>query len=269
MKCIQGFKFKSSFFLFCLVNVSLSPVFAASAVTTPTPMNTTSNSAKTSSENTSQPNSATVVAKVVWVDGVFKAMNDKGVERDLKRKSPIYLHDTLVTNGTSQAEVAFTDNTLTTFHQNTKYTIKDYAYSPNKKGAGKFTAELVAGGFRTITGSIAKNNPNNYATNMPVATIGVRGTDYAVFYDGKKAVVAHYAGEPCVTNVKGSICLSKAHPYASVDKDQIPISVFQQPDVFKNRLKITKVDYASLGGSRLKNGNAGDKGFCITKPKTE
>ncbi|MFA5938607.1 MAG: hypothetical protein WC809_04555 [Sinimarinibacterium sp.] len=39
---------------------------------------------------------------------------------------------------------------------------------------------LLKGGFRTVSGLIGKGNPDEYRINTPVATIGIRGTDYWV-----------------------------------------------------------------------------------------
>lgn len=40
--------------------------------------------------------------------------------------------------------------------------------------------DLVSGGLRILTGTIAKQNPDNYQLNTPTALMGVRGTEFSV-----------------------------------------------------------------------------------------
>ena len=125
----------------------------------------------------------TPVGRVVWVKGdSFKAIMPNKEERLLQKTSVIYLQDRLVTNDNTKAEIVFTDNTIISFNINTNFLVDNYSFKPkDKKGSvGKSVMRLIEGGFRTITGLIAKNNPSDYTVNSPVATIGVRGTDYTV-----------------------------------------------------------------------------------------
>ncbi len=177
-----------------------------------------------------------LVGKVVWVKGNFIAMlkMDDGKEksRTLEKSSAIYLHDTLVTEKNTQAQIVFTDNTLMTFKPDTKFYIKNYGYEKKDDGktVGRYVMDLVEGGFRTITGLIAKTNPNNYQVNTPVATIGVRGTDYTVVIKNKEVYLARTAGAPCITNMKKEICLDIKNKYAKVmNIDAVPTVVAQPP----------------------------------------
>ena len=43
---------------------------------------------------------------------------------------------------------------------------------------------LVKGGFRSITGAIGKDNPQNYEVRTAVGVLGIRGTDFAVLLCG-------------------------------------------------------------------------------------
>lgn len=125
---------------------------------------------------------AQVVAKVVWVKGELKAVTPTNEVRILNKASVIYLHDTLMTETNSQAQIVYSDNSLMVFAPNTKLFIDKYEFNPKskKKSVGKSVMKLVQGGFRAITGLIGKANPDDYTVNTPVATIGVRGTDYMV-----------------------------------------------------------------------------------------
>jgi hypothetical protein len=122
----------------------------------------------------------TPVGRVVWIAGTFKALMPNKEERILQKTSLIYLNDTLVTDAKSKAQIVFTDQTLMTFREGTTFYIDKYDYhkTPKNGSVGTYLMKLIEGGFRTITGLIAKSKPSDYEVNTPVATIGVRGTDY-------------------------------------------------------------------------------------------
>jgi len=140
----------------------------------------------------------TPVGHVVWVKGTFTAGS-----RVLQRFSPIYLYDVLTTDARSLAEIAFTDNTLMTFKENSQFSVDKYRFNPST--SGNFVGTLASGGFRTITGLIAKKYPGNYQVNTPVATMGVRGTDYQAIYKGGYLYVVAYKGTVCITPLNGSL----------------------------------------------------------------
>lgn len=212
----------------------------------------------------------TPVARVIWIKGdALKATMPNKEERLLQKQSVIYLHDILSTNENTTAEIAFTDNTLITFQPNTIFSIEEYHYQLKKKNnsVGKNIMKLIEGGFRTITGLIAKTNPKDYQVKTPIATIGVRGTDYAVYLKNGELFVAYYQGTPCVSSNenKTEVCLNKEHPYAKVhDANSAPEYLTEQPEGFRNKLEITdaKIDlfetFLGVGG------NGGTPGGPIT-----
>jgi|SRR5579885_1232971 hypothetical protein len=214
----------------------------------------------------------TPVGRVVWIKGTsLKALMPNKEQRLLQKLSVIYLHDILSTDNKTEAEIVFTDNTLMTFRPNTQFSIDQYSFKPKPKtkhgSVGKYIMSLIEGGFRTITGLIAKSNPPDYQVNTPVATIGVRGTDYAVYVKQGQVYVGYYTGKPCVKSKKqgGELCLDNNTPYAFVPTSEVPPQALtQQPDVFKEKLEITPAKIAGFG-----TGTGGPHGpissFCISQ----
>lgn len=213
----------------------------------------------------------TPVAKVVWVKGTFKAMMPNKEERSLKKDSIIYLNDTLTTDDKSQAQIVYTDKSLMTFASATKFSIEKYEFNPGaKKSAVKFIMNLIQGGFRTVTGLIAKQSPDNYRVNTPIATIGVRGTDYVVMLKNKQLFMGYFSGSPCVSgtggNIKSTLCLSKEARYASVPGEGLaPIPLQARPTVFDETLNIIPASFSpSTGLSRPRGPAEGTfSSFCI------
>ena len=233
------------------------------------------------------------VGRVVWIKGNLKAIMENKEERTLQNKSIIYLHDTLVTDASSKAQVGFTDQTMMTFRENTTFKIDKYQYNPGSKSSGaKSAMSLVEGGFRTITGAISKNAPNNYEVNTPVATIGVRGTEYQTYHQGETTYIGFYNGTPCIRlrqqtcddykrrfpekakqideenkNKKGDkvICLNKQVRWVKVvGPCGNPEPMDEKPDAIKDDLEInqTYIEPFNFGGG-VGGGKGGTNDFCI------
>lgn len=217
------------------------------------------------------------VGRVVWVKGALKAVMANQEERILQKTSVIYEKDTLITDPSSQAQIVFTDNTLMTFREGTKFFINEYSFQAKsqKKSVGKYVMNLIEGGFRTITGLIAKSNPDDYKVNTPVATIGVRGTDYAIVIQNGQLYIGYYTGEPCVKNNEGDqeeLCLDSKTPYGYVQgSDVAPVPVSQRPEVFGEKLEIVPSRITPFsatddsGGQYTPRGSGPVSSFCITQ----
>lgn len=258
---------------------------AAPADAAPAPAATPANADQNLVEKKQEviPEGKKLVARVVWVKGGFSATLPGSAEkRPLKMAANIYMNDTLLTDKDSEAQIIFTDNSTMTFRPDTKLYINEYNYVPKdkakpdeKKSAGKYVLDLVTGGFRTITGMVAKENPNDYAVNTPVATIGVRGTEYSLIYkQGQDLYIKRYQGEPCMANTatkggpksgvvektniggggaaasgKGSeVCLDDVKSYGYVANDNTnPVAIVQQPEVFRTDVEIVPVSFKESG----------------------
>jgi hypothetical protein len=155
------------------------------------------------------------VGRVVWVKGSFSAVGPEGT-RSLERAGIFYEKDTLVTGAGSEAQVVFSDNSLMTFSGDTHFRVDQY--SLKSSGGGSYVMTLAEGGLRTVTGTIASKEPDNYKIKTPVATIGVRGTEFIAYYKNGRLYVGRIKGKPCVfDNIKRiQICLTPQMPYVIV-----------------------------------------------------
>lgn len=217
----------------------------------------------------------TPVGKVVWLQGTLKAVMKNNELRLLQKSSIIYANDTLETDHDSKAQIVFTDNTLLTFRPDTEFHIDQYKFNKNeKKGSGTYVMNLIKGGFRTITGLIAKENPDNYKVKTPVATIGVRGTEYNAYFDHGELQLGYIKGMPCLFNQGGALCLGDKLRYAQAKSPNVtPQPLTTMPAVFKEELKIVpaKASFATTtsteGSSTTSRAPRGGvySSFCITK----
>lgn len=225
-----------------------APITANQSVVTSTTPNDTNG---TSTASVATPNASsgsvqpvTVVGRVVWIKGELKAVGQDNKERILKRTSPIYLHDTLITSKASQAQVVFSDNGLMAFQPDTTFKIDKFEFDPkNPEGKdGKAVLNIVKGGMRAVTGWVGKSNPENYEVSTPVATIGIRGTDFALFYSEKDKLQAMLnVGKINIRNSGGVTELDEATKklYAKVDSlQQRPEITDKASEVFKGLPKM-------------------------------
>lgn len=210
----------------------------------------------------------TPVGRVVWVKGNLTAEMDNNEKRILQKQSVIYLKDSLVTDDKTQAQVVFSDNTLLTFRESTQFKIDEYDFKADaKKGSsvGKYVVSLIQGGFRTITGLIAKNKPSDYKVNTPVATIGVRGTEYTVAYVNGELNIGYYHGTPCVSGKDNKkVCLSEKDKYATVSREGNIVLSNNRPASLQQDLSIEPATIAPFAAPWISKNSSGPiTSFCI------
>jgi len=208
------------------------------------------------------------IGQMVWVSGSVQATGSDNTTRSLQRRSPIYAQDTVVTGSNGSGEIVFTDGSMVTLRAATTFRIDQYKFSGAGAGGNKYISSLAKGGFRTITGLISKGSPDNYQVNTPVATIGVRGTDYSLFYGRSGLLVKLDRGAIVVTNHAGSLEMSKARLriYAQITDLNLPPKLLnQQPQEFNQQPGVTIVSPPpSGGGGGGAAGGGGGNSVCVT-----
>jgi hypothetical protein len=150
------------------------------------------------------------VGQVIWTKGIVQAQQPGQAPRTLQRRSVIYEHDTITTDKDGSGELSFVDNGVMSLNPESEFRVDEYKYKKDSPADDKSVMTLVKGGFRTITGTIPKVNPDAYKIHTPVATIGVRGTQYATVFSPTKGLFLQIEkGIIDVTNGAGKIELSK------------------------------------------------------------
>jgi len=133
---------------------------------------------------------AEAAAEVVLVTGRVTAASAAGA-RSLSAGDHVNAGDTLNVGANSYANLKFADGGRVLLRPNTEFTVEAYTYkaapmaAPGAApapaaGSGQAFFRLVRGGFRAISGLIGKVDQQSYRVTTPVATIGIRGTDYEV-----------------------------------------------------------------------------------------
>lgn len=145
--------------------------------------------------------------KVEFVVGNVTATGTDGRSRPLNKGADIDAGDTILT-GTGRAQVRFTDGGFISLTPNTEFKVNEYNYPGKADGTEKGFYGLVKGGLRAVTGAIGHTNKKTYLVNTPVATIGIRGTEFLATMD-EKLIVRVGDGAIYITNDAGDIVLYK------------------------------------------------------------
>lgn len=146
-------------------------------------------------------------AKVEFAVGGVTATGADGRSRALSKGAEINSGDTIQT-ADGRAQVRFSDGGYISLQPNTEFKVEDYSFSGKADGSEKGFFNLVKGGLRAITGAIGHTNKQAYRVNTPVATIGIRGTEFLAQYD-TKLLVKVGDGAVYMVNQGGDIILFK------------------------------------------------------------
>jgi hypothetical protein len=120
-----------------------------------------------------------IAGKTIITKGVVQATDSiPGLQRILKRRSPIYGTDLVTTELDSKAQLRMTDGGMIALKENSELLIANYEFNAVDQ-TGSVVMELVKGGLRSVTGAI-KSEKGNYQLKTPIGSIGIRGTHYEV-----------------------------------------------------------------------------------------
>lgn len=168
--------------------------------------------------------------QVIIVAGPFSILHANNVRVTPKRGDTFYAGDTLVTGAKGSAQVRFTDGGVLALLPNSALKINDYHYEKNSS-TDKSVTTLVKGGFRALTGLIAKQEPASYKIQTPVAVIGVRGTNLGAVLSKGKLFTGVWKGQIFVNNPHGNINLGEGQDYnfAETSQGQAPVGLLNPP----------------------------------------
>lgn len=190
-----------------------------------------------------------VAGTVTLVTGHASAASPSGEIRNLIKGGAVYSGETVITSSASYVNIAFTDGGRVLLRPESRFQIERYQYAGDQGAATTQEApraiqqesaffRLLKGGFRAVSGLIGHVRREDYAVQTPVATIGIRGTDYEVRYcngdctdvtpkpkDGLYAGVQF--GAIALTNQGGQTTTTAGHFVfiSSADSASIPLAL--------------------------------------------
>lgn len=149
--------------------------------------------------------------------------------RVLEVNSPIFVQETIAVSDDGSAQFKFTDDSLLDLKSSTEYTVNAYSYTGSAK-KDQSVSSLATGGFRLLSGSIGKTNPEKYQIKTPNAVIGLRGTLVEGVMEDTTLYVSCTEGQVTITNSAGSIVIGEGmEEYAIVTSYQRRPQIFIEP----------------------------------------
>lgn len=112
----------------------------------------------------------------------------ENLPRTLAAGSDVKFLDTIVTGTDTRAEIKLIDDSVLSLGDDTALKIDEMVYDPGQPGKGVLT--LTRGVFRMVSGKINKTEGGTLTLKTPVATIGVRGTDFWGLQEENKLTMA-------------------------------------------------------------------------------
>jgi hypothetical protein len=186
-----------------------APASAAAASTAPAAVSAAAPGTSAAAQaSTLAPDAATtagpeVAGQVALAQGSITDTAKDGSSRQLKDGDSVYPGDSFVLGADSYLDLDLEDTGRILLRPNTSFQIQSYHYDADAHDASAPTDangqplikpasqqpenaffKLIKGGLRAVDGLIGKTEPQNYAVETPVATIGVRGTAFDVRYCG-------------------------------------------------------------------------------------
>ena len=123
------------------------------------------------------PARAESAGKVLSADGDVLVLRDSQILR-LFRGAAVESGDQIHTGSDGKVLIVFTDSGLVWIRANSDFVVDEYSYAQGGREAAFFS--LLKGGARSVTGLIGRRTRSNFRLRVPVATIGIRGTDFSV-----------------------------------------------------------------------------------------
>ncbi|MEM7281894.1 MAG: FecR domain-containing protein [Pseudomonadota bacterium] len=144
-------------------------------------------------------------ADVTFVYGTAYRVTQDGQRIKLAKGMSVETGDTVSTSVNGRVQLKMRDGGLLALKPNTDFEIEAFAYTPQTGAPATQPAEesksffvLLKGGFRSITGAVGRTDKSAYRVRTPVATIGIRGTDYS----------AQFCAADCDGNLPDGLSLS-------------------------------------------------------------
>ena len=120
-------------------------------------------------------------AVVVSLVGTVSAQGPDGKLRVLAKDSVLMPGEIVLTEKGSSARLRFADDSMVTLRPASRLMIEKFSFDESKPASDNLVLNLVKGGMRAISGAVGKRgNRDAYQAKTNAATIGIRGTDYAL-----------------------------------------------------------------------------------------
>lgn len=124
--------------------------------------------------------------RTMFVKGSVQLERDDKLQALVKGEK-VEAGDLVITGVDGRVQLLMDDGDRMALKPNTRLRIDEFKapLSENRPETGRAFYSLVRGGFRALTRSLGARDESSYRVKTPIATIGIRGTDYSLDFDGE------------------------------------------------------------------------------------
>ncbi|HLS17865.1 MAG TPA: FecR family protein [Paenalcaligenes sp.] len=168
-------------------------------------------------------------ATTIFAQGEVTAESTQHGQRALAKAEPVFNSDRVNTHNDGRVQLRFSDGGLVSLMPDTLFAVEEYFYEDTQEGSLVFG--LLKGGLRTMTGTIGSSKHEQYELKTPVATLGIRGTEYIAVLNPPNTLRVHVGrGKVVLTNDHGELEVPEGHN-GIVVQGQAP-QLSDEPPVF-------------------------------------
>lgn len=117
------------------------------------------------------------IGTVVEIEGTATLSRSGGTPFSLKLNDRLQTGDVVATGAKSRLFILLADNTEWTLSENARFRVDEYLFDSEDDSGNKARYSVLDGGFRYVSGLVAKKDSPDVSINSPAGTIGIRGTD--------------------------------------------------------------------------------------------
>lgn len=117
------------------------------------------------------------VGTVVEIEGTATISRSGSAPFSLKLNDRVQTGDVLATGAKSRLFVLLADNTEWTLAENSRFKVDEYVFDSGDNSGNRARYSVLEGGFRYVSGLVARKDNPDISINSPAGTIGIRGTD--------------------------------------------------------------------------------------------
>lgn len=158
---------------------------------------------------------AGAAATVTAVAGFVELTPAQGKAIDLVIGLRVEQGATIKTGDNSSVTLRFDDGQSISLSNNSNFVLNEYKFNAHKPAEGGFSATFLRGAMRAVTGLIGESNKQNFAIKTPTATMGIRGTDFNLHFDGRLFIQVNQ-GAVTATNSAGTSIFDSSQPIGIV-----------------------------------------------------
>ena len=154
------------------------------------------------------------VGELKFTRGTVTIESTTGESRRVRKGDDLIQNELVVTGAASIAVIQLNDDSRMILRSNSEFRVEELNDSAGSQQSA--VLNLLRGGLRLVTGLISKANPAAYRLRTPVATIGIRGTEFnsRICADDCSAEEGELAGSDAAENIEQGL-------YVNVDEGRI------------------------------------------------